>query len=713
MSTTEGNVTGEPTLPKPNVKDSRVMTYLNLYQTKDEYVNTKEEDSLVYAWRTKFVLAEKEYQQSRNGPEKVAKWRKAWEGIFNKLNDKGEETTERMKALRKVAFEIVEQKINARIPAPKMSPRFHADIVPVNATERLIMHEMTKMMPAETHDEAEHGTLIDAMGWFKVSWDPFQNTHERSGMPIVEWCPVDTVFPQPGVTNWRKLEYIFERSKLTVAQVKDLYDRDVFYPNSNDLVEVITVWYLNEDRHVGKFAWCEPNLKVLCNDLEWGMRRRRECMACHEVVNIDAKCPVCGSTDLKYVGVKQYKLDKPLDFITNPYRSAQSPDEEDDEEIAQPDQQLPEGTVIPHYLIRQLPFVPRRNIKIPKNMYSVSEVELLFENQDTINKFLNKAERKSSKSKAYVTKMKDSQISDDGSQEITYIEVESPQEANTIKVTQVTADITEEITMGQVLYDNVKSTAGVTDTDQGKNDPSARSGKAKQMQIAASNQRKQGPNVMREAAYAGVYELIFKNLLAYSDEERSFVSLLPDGTPREEVWSKYMFLAQDKNGDLYYRDDFAWSVDEATEITQDRASMWQLIDNDYINGTMGNEVDPIRALQMYWTMKDQAGYPTARFALNFLNDTIKKLPTQIEQALVNNPEAVQLALSFIADMQKASGLGGGGQGQGQGGERPGSGSKGNNSTQGANVEKTNNKNRSQQAPGSGQSPESMTGGLPQ
>jgi RNA polymerase subunit RPABC4/transcription elongation factor Spt4 len=420
------------------------------------------------------------------------------------------------------------------------------------------------------------------------------------------------------------------------------------------------------------------------------MRRRRECTECGRVVNVDAVCPVCGSKNIKWVGVKEQILTEPLDLIANPYRSGISTDPEEDETDVDENSQIPIGTKIPYYLIRQLPYIPKRHIKVPKEIYGLSEVQLHLESQDSANKFLNKAEKKSAKSKAYVTKLGDTHI-DDEDTEIAYVEVESAQEASAMQVKQVMADINQEMIMASYLYDGAKSTAGVTDTDQGKSDPSARSGKAKQLQMAASQSRQQSPQKQRNVAYAGVYELIFKYLLAYCDEQRSFISLLPNGTSREEVWSKYMFLDTDKDGNFYYRDDFAWSVDEASEITQDRASMWQLIDNDFMNGTMGSEIDPVRALRMYWHMKDQVGYPTAKFALAFLEEAIKELPTQVEQALVNNPEAVQLALSYIADMQ--GGKGGPGQ---QGGARDGAGkpSSGQSHTQQQN--RTNNESRAAQ-----------------
>lgn len=634
-------------LSKPSVKDSRVLTYLNIVDTPP-YQNTEEEDMLVNLWRTKFAIAENEANAGRCNAEAVRKWRRAYLGQFNQLDEQGNETDLPLKQLHKIVYELVEQKVNPHIPAPKMTPRNYSDLVPVDATESLIRHEMDRMLSEEVQDESEHATLIDSACWLKVSWNPFDNTHERSGMPVVECCPIDTVFPQPGVHNYKQLEYIFERRTMTLAQIYDLYNRGVVSIDGSDIVTVIECHYLNENRHVGKFVWVEDSLVVLCNDLEWGMRRRRECQSCGAIVPIEAECPVCGSTNMRYVGVKSHRLTEALDFITNPYRSG-DPDGVD-ETMIQGDRQIPEGTEIPFYMIRQLPYVPKRTIKLPGEIYGVSEVELILEVQDSANKLLNKAERKSEQSKAYVTKLKDTRI-DDEDREITYVEVESAQEAQSIQVKQVTADITEETAMARALYDSAKSTVGVTDTDQGKYDTTARSGKAKQLQLAASQQRQASPILQRNTAYAGVYELIFKYLLAYCDEERSFVKLLPDGTSREEMWSKYMFLDQDKYGNFYYRDDFAWSVDQATEITQDRASMWQLIDNDFANGTMGNEIDPIRALRMYWHMKSQAGYPTAKFAIAFLDEAVQHLPTQIEQALVKNPEAVQLALSFIADAQ--------------------------------------------------------------
>jgi hypothetical protein len=89
-------------------------------------------------------------------------------------------------------------------------------------------------------------------------------------------------------------------------------------------------------------------------------------------------------------------------------------------------------------------------------------------------------------------------------------------------------------------------------------------------------------------------------------------------------------------------------------------------------------------------MKDQQGYPTAKFAIKFLQESARHLPSQIEQALMNNPQAIELALSFIQDMQ--SGKVANKQPSGEaGGARDGAGKPNNGKSHTQQQGKTNNK----------------------
>ena len=79
------NTPESASLPRPNIKDSRVLTYLNADKSNN-YVNTVEENELVNLWRQKFLIAVAEYEKSRSNPQKVKLWRDAYEGIIYKTD---------------------------------------------------------------------------------------------------------------------------------------------------------------------------------------------------------------------------------------------------------------------------------------------------------------------------------------------------------------------------------------------------------------------------------------------------------------------------------------------------------------------------------------------------------------------------------------------------------------------------------------------------
>ena len=85
-----------------------------------------------------------------------------------------------------------------------------------------------------------------------------------------------------------------------------------------------------------------------------------------------------------------------------------------------------------------------------------------------------------------------------------------------------------------MLYDSAKASSGVTDSYQGKYDASATSGKAKEFAAMQTAGRIESLRIMKAAAFSGLYELVLKYLLAFSDESRRFVKVLPDGSTTEE-----------------------------------------------------------------------------------------------------------------------------------------------------------------------------------
>ena len=144
-----------------------------------------------------------------------------------------------------------------------------------------------------------------------------------------------------------------------------------------------------------------------------------------------------------------------------------------------------------------------------------------------------------------------------------------------------------------------------------------------------------------------------------------------------------MFLAKDKYGEIYYRDDFQFDTDPASTLSQDRVSMWQEIQDKFINGALGNPAES-RTIELYWRMLEQLQYPLARTAIAGIKNNAQHLPEQVEKALLSNPQVLQTAMSLLQENTDQ-----------RGGARPNSGPAGNGATHAANVERTNERNRSQ------------------
>ena len=252
-----------------------------------------------------------------------------------------------------------------------------------------------------------------------------------------------------------------------------------------------------------------------------------------------------------------------------------------------------------------------------------------------------------------------------------------------IRVNQIEADTSQEILTANLLYESAKNASGITNSFQGKEDTTATSGKAKQIAAEQSAGRIESLRVIKSAAFAGVYELVLKYLLAFSDEPRQYVRTLPDGQTQQEEWSKYLFLDKDKYGEIYYRDDFQFSSDAASTLSTNRVAMWQETQDKFINGLLGNPADP-RTMELYWNMMAQQQYPLAELALAGIKDNSQHLPPDVEQAIMQNPQLMQMVMGALQAGQ-----------ENRGGARPNSGPQGNGATHAANVERTNERNRSQ------------------
>lgn len=647
---------------------------------KETYQNTKKENAMVEKVATLFAMA-KGYHDAIEyvKPDNLRKWRKAYLGTLNALNRKtGEESKRKSKQLRKMIYEMIESKVDNSIPMPRISPRHRDDLDLVDITENYLKFEMDRMLTEQENDRGERATYIDGTSWYKICWDSLDSTHDRSGDLRVEVLLADQVIPEPGCTKYKLMNYCFEVSNMSIARIYDLYDRYISpLDSSNNNVEVISYYYKNSDGIIGRFMYAPHSRQVISWDEDWQIRKIRRCTVCDATNPIGEKCGNCGATTFKYVNAEKEVLSESIYRVYNPYAAGDSDDPTNNAEVKEIVAEV--GTEVPYYRIRQLPFVPRPSISSLDTIYGVSEVSILLDMQDSVNKILTKVEDKILKSGAVITKPDKIKLND-ADESFKILGVRTAEESAMIQVKQILADVSQDIASAQLFYESARASSGITESYQGKIDSTATSGKAKEISAMQSAGRLESLRVMKAAAFAGVYELMLKYLLAFSDETRRFVKILPDGQKEEMMWNKYMFLRKDEYGQFYYEDDFAFSTDPAATLSNNRVQMWQETLQQFTMGTLGNPADP-RALELYWNIMDMMQYPLAKFALAGIREAAKHLPPEIEQALLQSPEVLQTAVALVN----------GGTDQ-RGGARPNSGPDGNGATHAANVDRTNMRN---------------------
>lgn len=664
---------------------SEKLTRVDMYLQRniaDQYVNTEEENELVDKFAELYSLALSAQQNTEEAnPKNLAKWRKAYYGTLNALTKDGEESTRKGRSLRKMVYELIESKIDNSIPMPKIRPRYKTDLPLVSVTENYLKFEVDGIFTKYLNDRSERATYVDGTSWYKVWWDSLDNTHERSGNVKIDLCRVDQIVPQPGVSDYRQLEYIFERKEISLTRIWDLYHRRIIPTEANtNVIEVISCYYLNKDRVVGLFMYAPHSRQVICNEEDWQIRKLRTCTVCGTVNPTGDTCRNCGSKTFKYENATEEILENDIEEIYNPYEVGET-DDESEKDHYKSRVFLTAGTKIPFYKITQLPFIPRPAISSLDNIYGTSEVKVTLESQDAINKLLTKALEKTMKSGTILTKPEKLKIGD-SDDTIKVLSVRTTEEATMVQSRPVVADTSQDLVMAATLYESGKASSGVTESFQGAKDSSATSGKAKQYAAVMTAGRIESLRVMKSAAFAGLYELVLKYLLAFSDEPRKFVRVLPNGSQKEEVWNKYMFLDKDKYGNIYYRDDLRFDSDPASTLSQNRAQMWQETQDKFVQGAFGNPADP-RVLELFWNIMDSLQYPLAKVVLAGIKENSQHLPPEVEQMIMNNPELQAL----IAQTLQSSG-------EQRGGARPNSGPVGNGATHASNVERTNERNRS-------------------
>ncbi len=562
-----------------------------------------EENEKLKKWQKKYEDAKQKYGSALNEMETYERYYIGDRHVKGNPNKTDGFVGKQSINVRNIVYELIESQIDTSIPMPKVSAVHVEDTEQARIIESFLKNEIKFLKLNLLNDLQERITPMMGAGFMLVEWDNTKGYHCTIGDLAVTNLHPKQIIPQPGITDIEKMDYIFVRISQTKDYVKRRFGVDVSEEDetdreiregetSTDIVTVITAYYKNEHGGIGMYRWCGD---TVLEDMEDYQARQMEV------------CSKCGRTkegDVCECGSKKFekKIDESGSVLIN----------EVNEEILNHD-----GTFsvekkeieMNYYKPNQFPIVTRKNISMYDKFLGYSDVAVIEDQQDTIKKLGSKINEKLMKGGSYVTLPSGVGI-ETTDEELKIIRIDNPQQKSLIDVITAQADVGQDRIMLETNYSWAKSSLGVTDAFQGKYDASATSGAAKQYSINQAAGRLESKRIMKNQAYASLYEMMFKFALAYADQPIPISVQGKDGQQEFAHFNKGDFLKKDAAGEYYWNDEFIFDTDPTSTLLTNREAMWNQADLKLQSGAFG-PLSELETNYLYWLEQERNGYPNA------------------------------------------------------------------------------------------------------
>ena len=364
-------------------------------------------------------------------------------------------------------------------------------------------------------------------------------------------------------------------------------------------------FYWNEDGEIGLFSFVGDTIIQDYNS--YYARQKKVCTKCGTTIQPDVEsCPNCGNTKFK---------DAKLEF--------------DEVEITDEETGKVQTIKVPYYIPKCFPVVLRKNVSDANTFLGGSDMTMVKDQQNDVNIYMTKIRQRMLKGGSLITLPEDVEfkLNDD---ELKVIRVKDLKQISMISVKDLKPGIRDELSALDMNYQMGKDTLGINDSFQGKKDTTATSAVAKEFASSRAAGRLESKKKMKDFAYSGLYELMFKFNLAFADEPRPYAYQGVDGKAKYGYFDKLAFLEKDKSGEWYYDDEFLFATDISGTLANDRQAMWKETRSNFEGGAYGDPLD-IQTLIMYWKTMDSLHYPGAKTALDHLNARLQEQQKQMEK----------------------------------------------------------------------------------
>lgn len=536
--------------------------------------------------------------------------------------------------VRNMTYELIESQVDASVPSPKVIPVHEEDKEIATMIEQFLASEMKRLLAEEINDVQERTTYVQGSSFTLVGWDNAKGYHSNIGDLEIEDVAPDEIIPQPGVTDISKMDYIFIRKSETRDYVKRKWGVDVSKEEetdkeirndgvaTEDIVTVVSCYYRNEKGGIGLYRFVGDTELESYEDYQ--ARHQLVCAECGKPKSDKEVCE-CGS--------KKFVRDTDdMETITLYSETTEGVDEFGIPMLMQTETEVS----LPYYKPNEYPIVMRKNVSRAKHFLGKSDIDVICDQQDAIKKYTTQIDEKLLMGGSFITLPEDLAV-ETTDEQLKIVRV-NQSNAGLIHVITAQADTGQDRVMLESNYEWARSALGITDAFQGKHDASARSGSAKQFSINQSAGRLQSKRVMKNNAYARLYELMFKFALAYADQPIPIQGDGLNGSRQFNTFDKTMFVKQDSAGEWYWNDEFIFDIDATSTLMTNRESMWQQADLKLQSGAYG-PIGDLETNYLYWLEQERNGFPHAG---EVKNEIVRRLERQQQIAEQQQMMAAQM-----------------------------------------------------------------------
>jgi hypothetical protein len=605
------------------------------------------------------------------------------------VDDEGNtvETAAKAKMVWNVSHKLLEGSIDTSIPQPLVTPEFQCECHVRNARriEGLIKMLLDKQPWEQYNDSQERTVKKFGTSGSIIEFDTSKGSVKEVGEAVMTPILPHHIYPQPGITDIDSCDYVFVDYITTRAEIMRKYglsEEQVEHTtyaanygnnsesskpiNDDDVVTLTVLWYKNESGDVCRFVY-SGDIVLEDND-DYYARKVEYCETCGRRRQLCEK-DECSKPKYYTEKLEYEELDDDVICSDGRVIPAMSPVFKDGKMVFEKQKMpvtLPDGsqamdlvggievpafmevsvpkmapTRLPYYKPKKFPISVRYNIKDDNSFWGISDMEIIREPQQEINKLASRIQEAMMKYGAALVKPADAQVTFNNGIFDEIIELGTGMDSSQFSVMSYSVDVSPWVMMLDRLVSLCQDLNGVSDSFLGQPDPTAKSGIAKSISVNQSAGRLASRKVNKQSHFADLFRAIFELHLAFADEPRAIShgdgnTIDPEcANAAAERFNRYDFYEYDPTTGKYYIDDsYTFACDPNGALEQQYTALWDLVKSDYASGLYGDPKQIDSAI-FAWKHLERIKYP-------FAKDVVELMVKQKEQMMAAQAQAQQL-----------------------------------------------------------------------